>query len=110
MTDVILLSLAALLLVSIVLKHLSSMNNQVTRKSGNTGNTGSTLLRDLYEKRRALLLKIQFIEDEIIYTNAKKDSNTALDFDTLVQKRKFLIREVDKIDKQIEFITKRMKV
>lgn len=106
MTDVILLSLAALLLVSIVLRSLSSVNKQVTRKSGNTGNT---LLRDLYEKRRALLLKIQFIEDEIIYTNAKKDSNTALDFNTLVQKRKFLIREVDKIDKQIEFITKRMK-
>lgn len=85
------------------------MNKKVTRKSRNTG---STLLRDLYEKRKALLLKIQFIEDEIIYTNtnAKKDNNTVLDFNTLVHKRKFLIREVVKIDKQIELITKRMKV
>jgi hypothetical protein len=106
MTDIILLSIAALLLVSMVLKNLPTVNKkQVPQKT----RTASTLIQDLYNKKKRINERIKFIEDEIIYAKKTPNNKMALDVATLIEKRKILLREVDEIDRQINIIIIKMR-
>lgn len=98
MVQVILMTISALLLASFVLINLPFVRRIIknpTRKE--------LLIRDLKEKRKEVKSRLVYIEDEII--QAKDDTNNnGINFDItiLAQKRKFLLRELLKIDTHLK--------
>lgn len=98
MVQVILMTISALLLASFVLINLPFVRRIIKNPSRK-----ELLIRDLTEKRKEVISRIVYIEDEILH--AKDDQSTdgiKFDITILAQKRKFLLRELLKIDTHLK--------
>lgn len=99
MVDVILLSVAVLLITSLFISHTN------TKKTGTDRN--KEIVRNIQLRIAELNTKIKFIEDEILYSKNNQSSSHAIDINLLIEKRKILLNEKNDLENKMRIIITR---